>query len=63
MPLAEGTERKEWMKSLAVQGAGQEEDITDASQLLGILEKDGAVSEEAEPGRGTDLVGKILSSV
>lgn len=31
MPLAAGTERKEWMKSLAVQGAGQEEDITDAS--------------------------------
>lgn len=31
MPLAESMERKEWMKSLAVQGAGQEEDITDAS--------------------------------
>lgn len=31
MPVAEGTERKEWMQSLAVQGAGQEEDITDAS--------------------------------
>lgn len=31
MPVAEGTERKEGMQSLAVQGAGQEEDITDAS--------------------------------
>lgn len=61
MPVAEGTERKEWMQSLAVQGAGQEEDITDASQLLHVLEKDGAVSEEAEPGRGTDLVGKLIS--
>ena len=29
--MAEGTERKEGMQSLAVQGAGQEEDITDAS--------------------------------
>ena len=61
MPVAEGTERKEWMQSLAVQGTGQEEDITDASQLLHVLEKDGAVSEEAEPGRGTDLVGKLIS--
>ena len=29
--MAEGTEKKEWMQSLAVQGAGQEEDNTDAS--------------------------------
>lgn len=37
------------MQSLDVQGADREEDITDASQLLGVLEKGGVDSEEAKP--------------